>query len=449
MDGILDELDRTVADAASRCIRCGKCVEACPTAALIGLDKEEAPSIAAGLAGLAQGAAAPEARRWVEACNGSGQCTSACPEGIEVRQWVSIERMRLRFASDAAARAEAARRRFRSMAHSVRLLSSMQVPSDALAKITAQGRGRKVEHVFYTGCNVLRTPHLIFNVMDILDALDTSYEVMGGPGHCCGVYHFHEGDLETYAKVAGHTYGRFEAVGAKRVLSWCPSCTKQLGENWHQYADPAFEFGHIAKFFLERLDAMKARFRADLPRRRVAIHEHDGISGVAPAVRQLVAAIPGIELAEIAQDSGFGYVCGGPAARHPERERAAHRKVAENAAAAGVDVLVTIYHACHRALSGAEAAYPFEVKNFTDLLAEALGLGGRHDYYKQYKRGGEMDDAIDAARRYLGENGVALDEATVKALTAEIFNEVGISGDRARFEESLLPLAQHRDGPPS
>ena len=111
-----------------------------------------------------------------------------------------------------------------------------------------------------------------------------------------------------------------------------------------------------------------------------------------------MAAIPNVELVDIPQDRGFGYVCGGPAARHPERERELHRKVAENAAAAGVDVLVTMYHACHRQLSGAEAHYPFAVKNFTDLMAEALGLGGRHDYYKQYKRGGEMDEAIAAAR---------------------------------------------------
>ena len=80
---------------------------------------------------------------------------------------------------------------------------------------------------------------------------------------------------------------------------------------------------------------------------------------------------------------------------------------ADNAAAADVDVLVTIFHACHRQLSGAEAHYPFAVKNFTDLLAEAMGAGGRHDYYKQYKRGGEMDEALAAARAYLETNGAS------------------------------------------
>jgi len=441
MDDYLHYLARTEAAHLARCTTCGKCVEACPTATLAGLDKGRAIEIAAGLRALTEGGASDEAARWVEACNGSAQCSAACPEGINVRQWVSVERMRKRLAKAESERADAARRRFRTMSHSVRLLSSMQAPSETLARVNRQERAGAVDFVFYTGCNVLRTPHLVFNVMDILETLGLTYEVMGGPGHCCGVYHFHEADLGTYAKVAGHTYDAFKRVEAKRVLSWCPSCTKQFGENWHDYAKPEFEFGHIAKFFVEILPDLQAKFRADLPRQRVAIHEHEGIAGVPESVRALMAAIPNVDLVEIPQERGFGYTCGGPAARHPEHERALHARVAESAAAAGVDVLVTLYHACHRALSGAEAHHPFAVKNFTDLLAEAMGAGGRHDYYKQYKRGGEMDEAIAAASSYLAENGVALDQATVAALTAEIFNETGISGDRARFQSSLAALA--------
>jgi heterodisulfide reductase subunit D len=441
MDDYLHYLARTEAEHLARCTTCGKCVEACPTASLAGLDKARAKEIAQGLRALTEGGPSDEAGRWVEACNGSAQCSAACPEGINVRQWVSIERMRRRMARSEAERAEAARRRFRTMSHSVRLLSSMQAPSDALARVNRAERTGTADFVFYTGCNVLRTPHLVFNVMDILEALGVSFEVMGGPSHCCGVYHFHEADLAAYAKVAGHTYDSFRRVAPKRVLSWCPSCTKQFGENWHDYAKPDFEFGHVAKFLAEELPRLKAKFRADLPRQRVAIHEHEGIAGVAESVTALLAAIPNVTLVEIPQERGFGYTCGGPAARHPDHERALHARVAESAAAANVDVLVTLYHACHRALSGAEARYAFAVKNFTDLLAEALGAGGRHDFYKQYKRGGEMDEAIAAARSYLAENGVALDEASVKALTAEIFNETGIAGDRAQFESAFTALA--------
>ncbi len=86
-------------------------------------------------------------------------------------------------------------------------------------------------------------------------------------------------------------------------------------------------------------------------------------------------------------------------------------------------------------------SYPFAVKNFTDLLVEALGMDSRYDYYKQYKRGGEMDEALEAARAYLKSNGVALDDATVQALSAEIFNEVGIAGSGERFKQGLTALA--------
>ena len=53
-----------------------------------------------------------------------------------------------------------------------------------------------------------------------------------------------------------------------------------------------------------------------------------------------------------------------------------------------------MYHSCHRALSGAEAIYPLKVVNFTDVLAEALGRGGHPDYYRLYKKGGAMDEAV-------------------------------------------------------
>jgi Fe-S oxidoreductase len=441
MDGIYDYFDATANAAAGRCTSCGKCVEACPTAAVIGLDKSAAPAIAGGLIALTSGGEDATAAQWVEACNGSGQCTVACPEAINVRQWVSIERMRRRLAAPEDARAAAANRRFRNMAHSVRLLASMQLPSAALSRVMTKRRDRPADLVFYTGCNVLRTPHMIFNVLDILDALGLDAEVMGGPGRCCGVYHFHEGDLGTYEKIASSTYDAFAQAGAKRVLSWCPSCTKQFGEMFHDHAQPDFGFGHIALFLAEDLDRLRATFRADVPRQRIAIHEHDGIDGVSRAVHGLLGAIPNVEIVDIPQERGFSYVCGGPAARHPEREREIHRIVADNAAAAGVDVLVTIYHACHRQLSGAEAHYPFAVKNFTDLLAEAMGAGGRHDYYKQYKRGGEMDEALAAAKTYLEENGISLDAETVRSLSAEIFAETGIAGAAERFEQGLATLA--------
>ena len=445
MSAYADRLEALVAEAADRCTGCGKCFEACPTAREIGLDAGQAVQRVGELVSLTRegGAAAPLLDKWLSACDGSAQCTAACPEGINVRQWVTIAKMKslqaVRPVQEGAANAAS---RFRHMAQAVRLLASMQLPSETLKKILAPAERRTADVLFYTGCNVLRTPHIVLNVMDILDALELDFDVVGGTAHCCGVYQFQEADLPTYERMGHRTFQRFGQSGASKVLTWCPTCTKNFDE-LEQAVEPAsFDLGHISEFLAANLDALEARFKPDQPKRRVVIHEHLGIGATLASIASLLKAVPNLELVELPQDSGFSYACGGQAAKFKDREQAIHRALAEGAVAAGADTIVTMYHSCHRALSGAEAVYPLKVVNFTDVLAEALGRGGHPDYYRLYKKGGAMDEAVAAARKFLQDNGVRVDESSVQSLTADIFNETGLSGPRDAFRDAFTTLAR-------
>jgi len=440
-----DRLEALAAEAADRCTGCGKCFEACPTAREIGLHAGEAKARVGELSALTLngGAAADGLQKWLNACDGSARCSAACPEGINVRQWVTIAKMK---ALDAArprdVGAAAAAGRFRHMAQAVRLLASMQLPSETLKKILQPAERRTAEILFYTGCNVLRTPHIVLNVMDILDALELDFDVVGGTSHCCGVYQFQEADLPTYERMGHRTFQRFGQSGASKVLTWCPTCTKNFDELEKDVEEPFFDLGHVSEFLAANLEALKARF-VDQPKRRVVIHEHLGIGATVDSIRRLLGAVPNLELVELVQDSGFSYACGGQAAKFKDRERAIHRGLAEGAVAAGADTIVTMYHSCHRALAGAEAVYPsLRVVNFTDILAEALGRGGHPDYYRLYKAGGPMDEAVAAARQFLSSNGVRVDEASVQSLTADIFDETGLAGSRDAFAQAFTALAK-------
>jgi Fe-S oxidoreductase len=266
--------------------------------------------------------------------------------------------------------------------------------------------------LFYTGCNVLRTPHIVLNVMDILDALELDFDVVGGTAHCCGVYQFQEADLPTYERMGHRTFQRFGQSGASQVLTWCPTCTKNFDELEKDVEEPSFDLGHVSEFLAANLDALKARFVADQPRRRVVIHEHLGIGATVASIRKLLAAVPNLELLELPQDSGFSYACGGLAAKFKEREQAIHRGLAEGAVAAGADTIVTMYHSCHRALAGAEAVYPLKVVNFTDVLGRGAGprrpsrllpplqAGRRHG------RGGRRRAPLPAGQRRAGRRGL-------------------------------------------
>ncbi|MBM3650562.1 MAG: (Fe-S)-binding protein [Alphaproteobacteria bacterium] len=445
MSAYADRLEALAASAADRCTSCGRCFEVCPTAREIGLEATQSTRRVGELVALTRGAVpAEDLQKWLGACDGSARCSEACPEGINVRQWVTIAKMKALEATRVReVGAVNAANRFRHMAQAVRLLASMQLPSQTLKRILAPAERRTAEVLFYTGCNVLRTPHIVLNVMDILDALGLDFDVVGGTAHCCGVYQFQEADLPTYERIGHRTFQRFGQSGAARVLTWCPTCTKNFDELEKDVAAPSFGLDHVSEFLAANLDALKVRFKPDQPRRRVVIHEHLGIGATLASMRKLLAAVPNLELLELPQESGFSYACGGQAAKFKEREQAIHRALAEGAVALGADTIVTMYHSCHRALAGAEAVYPqLKVVNFTDVLAEALGRGGHPDYYRLYKVGGAMDEAVAAARRFLEDNGVTVDEASVQSLTADIFNETGLAGSRDAFAAAFTALAK-------
>ncbi len=444
MSTYAERLEALADAAADRCTGCGKCFEVCPTARESGLDMLAGKARVSEMISLTRegGVAAQGLQQWLNACDGSARCSEACPEEINVRQWVTIAKMKsLEAARPREVGAASAASRFRHMAQAVRLLASMQLPSETLRKILAPAEKRTADVLFYTGCNVLRTPHIVLNVMDILDALQLDFDVVGGTAHCCGVYQFQEADLPTYERMGHRTFQRLGQSGASKVLTWCPTCSKNFDELEKDVEEPAFDLGHVSEFLAANLEALKARF-VDQPRRRVVIHEHLGIGATVASIRKLLAAVPNLELVELPQDSGFSYACGGQAAKFKDREQAIHRALAEGAVAAGADTIVTMYHSCHRALAGAEAIYPLKVVNFTDVLAEALDRGGHPDYYRLYKAGGSMDEAVSAARTFLTNNGVRIDEASVQSLTADIFDETGLAGGREAFAQAFTALAR-------
>jgi Fe-S oxidoreductase len=298
---------------------------------------------------------------------------------------------------------------FKRMAQSIRLLAGTQMQPEQFRRLTGLSPDMKprADVVFYLGCNVLRTPHIVFNVMDILDVMGIDYEVLGGVNNCCGIVHFRtQGDLESGDRVEHHTLRRFAALQPQKVLTWCPSCQLHLGETTAGAMELPFSLGHITQFLAEHLDDLKPRFVKAIPK-RIALHEHHGIAGINEHVRQLLSAIPGLELVDVAQLPELGYTCGGGSLGLVQlAQKDVHEQLLESAKAAGVDLLVLVYHGCHRALCEAQGRYPFEVKSFTSVIAEALGLEAHEDLFQRYKLYQDVAKIIADAEPFIRANGM-------------------------------------------
>ena len=91
---------------------------------------------------------------------------------------------------------------FRKIGEDVGVLSRLQLSEEALIRLgqrpsKAPPRAELPDVVFYTGCNVLKTPHIALLCLDIMDMIGTDYQVMGGPTHCCGTAQLRAGDIDT------------------------------------------------------------------------------------------------------------------------------------------------------------------------------------------------------------------------------------------------------------
>jgi Fe-S oxidoreductase len=259
---------------------------------------------------------------------------------------------------------------------------------------------------------------------------------MGGPGDCCGVIQFRTGDLAASGRIAYRTTDRFAATGAAKVLAWCPTCAIQIGENVMPGREaPAYGLEPFVVYLAARLDDLRPLMRP--VRKRVGLHEHPGVAGVCESAERILKAIPGLEYVELAQPQA-GYMCN-TLQPLPEFKRDLHRELLQAAAAAKVDALAGIYHACHRELCSHEAEWPFEVVNFLELLGESLGIR-REDTYKRLKKMQDTDAILADVMDLVERHGLALEEVR-NVIEKELLGEqpLPLRGTRAERDGASAP----------
>jgi heterodisulfide reductase subunit D len=408
-----EALEARVQDVLDRCTSCGRCFEVCPMPAPAGIAGAKATEVTAGVLDILLGrAGSPAAERWAQVCSGSGGCIPACPEAVNPRFMLALARVAMQRRATADEQRRQGRALFSEMGRGVRVLSRMQLPAEVLRRFRSDTPAETApEVVFYTGCNVLKTPHIVLLALDILDALGVTYRVMGGPGDCCGVLQFRAGDLEASGRIAYRTTDAFAATGADKVLAWCPTCAIQIGENvlpgrTGTPGAPAYDLEAFVVYLAERLDRLRPLMRHPV-HKRVGLHEHPGVPGVCESAIRILRAIPGLEYVDLAQPR-VGYMCN-TLRPLPAFKRDLHRGVLEAAAHAKVDALAGVYHACHRELCSHETEWPFEVVNFLELLGESMGIR-REDSFKRLKMMQDADAILADVMDLVERHGLALEE---------------------------------------
>ncbi len=426
MSSFEDVLNGRVRDMVDACTRCGKCVEACPVATPAGV-AAPAQEVIGGVIDILHTGDGPEAsRRWAATCMLTGDCIKACNYGVNPRFLLTMARLAMARTAEPRERRRQGMEAFRKVHQDVTVQSRMQLDDDVLKRLGQRvaarsgedaGDRRAPDFVFYTGCNLLKTPHIALLALDIMDALRVTYQVMGGPTHCCGISQLRTGDTVTSANMAETTMSKLARTG--QVLTWCASCYVQFTEvmlptHERQAGSRPFEMTPFMRYLGERLDDLRPLLRTPVPM-RVALHRHPGVTGVVEAATALLAAVPGVELVDLGQPA-VGLMSNSLRTL-PDYKRKLQLAELEAARAAGVDALVAIYHPDHRELCAHERDWPFRILNVLDVVGASMGLV-REDHYKRLKILQDVDLILEECRDRLAHHDIAEDtaRASIKAM---------------------------------
>ncbi|MEW5910960.1 MAG: FAD-linked oxidase C-terminal domain-containing protein [Thermodesulfobacteriota bacterium] len=296
------------------CIQCGFCRLGCPTYAQTNLEAMNARGRITLAFALLTGQAQPSAdmARRLYQCMLCLNCKYTCPAQVNVAGVVQAARQRLVQEGYLPETFQ------KLMSDMIELGNPFAQPRNKRCDSYPVGYQAKdqAEVMLHLGCvasyqDVRITPAL----MKILDAAGLDYTTMGEEENCCGYLAYLVGDMKTFDAVAAANSALFKDKGVRTLLTACAGCYKTFEELYpkHGFGD-GYQPEH-AVFLLERLTKEnKLRFKDDAPALKVIYHDPCDLGrhlGVYEPPREVIKALPGVELLEFPQNRSLAKCCGG------------------------------------------------------------------------------------------------------------------------------------------
>jgi glycolate oxidase iron-sulfur subunit len=376
------------------CVHCGFCLPACPTYLLWGEEMDSPRGRIYLMKDVLEGEPLRETTaRHFDLCLGCMACVTACPSGVQYGKLIEatrqqLERAPVRRPGDRLFRAmifalfpHPSRLRWMRRALAVyqrlgiawllrrtglrsrlpgrlRALESLRpdlLPLEPIPPHTPPlGAERRrvglltgcVQRVFFSGVNAA--------TLRVLAAEGCAVDAPAGQG-CCGALSLHAGreaEAQAFARRIIDVFERADVAEVVVNAAGCGSAMKEYGHLLRDdpvYAERARSFSARVRDLSELLGEIgPTAIRHPLPL-RVAYHDACHLAhaqGVRKQPRQLLQAIPGLELREIAE----GDVCCGSAGVYnlvePGPARELGRRKAERVADTGAELLVTTNPGC-------------------------------------------------------------------------------------------------------
>jgi len=397
---------------AERCTNCGLCLEACPVFPLTRFAHKGSGFVMEKITELLRGGeVSEEACDMVFSCTGAcGKCLGACPEGLML--YAAFMPAIARIADAGGELPYLSYQLMPGHPYNIpRFLGALQAkPSETRWLRRAPSSPDQVDVVFFAGCMPSGMPHIVLEIMDILDSMGLSFAAIAGDDICCGSGAMIWGDLEGAERMGREFIDTISAFGANKTVFFCHGCYMMCLGILPRFMTVPFESHELTQFLVENLGRLPLKNPID---KVVAVHDSCAAArvGMVEPIRQLLGAIPGVRLVEMEHNRQGALCCGGLTnVNRPEISEPLRRAPLEEARATGADILATTCVGCLESFIPLEHEYPFEVRSYVDLVAESVGVR-REDRFRPLVDGRDPTDVLDGARDYVDASGFTREEA--------------------------------------
>lgn len=187
------------------------------------------------------------------------------------------------------------------------------VPADIKPKIKD-----KADTLYFAGCTASYVNTDVAEAtVQLLDKAGVEFAYMGGDEACCGIPMKVSGKWDLFEDICEHNVAEAKKRGAKTIVTSCPACALVWKELYPAVAAKKgiaydFEVKHYSEIASEAVADGRLKFDHEV-KAKVAFHDscHAGrAQGMYEPPRNLLKAIPGVELVEMEHNREEGLCCG-------------------------------------------------------------------------------------------------------------------------------------------
>lgn len=390
-----DQMAARVLALADACVLCGLCLPHCPTYGLDARESESprgrvtllrvmADSALSGMPSMMPDRSSIEA---LDHCIGCGRCEQVCPAKVRYGELWRMARRRLPLSRrplvSAALWASRHPQLFASLVTCARPLRAL-LPRRARRVLEATVPRQNAVSLCHSvsvsaPAGGQRIGLLLGCVSRSLEpaALDAAHRLLHAAGHsvlapdaqvCCGALDAHAGQGRHVEALQERNRAVWRSMRIDRAVSVSSGCQGAFAAT----LDGVAEVSDMLRFLAEDPGFARVKLRA-MPM-RVALHlpcSQRGLPGSVPALRRLLARVPGLEVIDL-PDTGCCGAGGAHMLQYPERAEALRQPLVDALTTCGATTLLSANIGCRLHLAQADALDGIRIQHPLELLAEAL-----------------------------------------------------------------------------